>query len=358
MFWEPHRRENPLNNFGILVTGDSGSGKTQILRALIHEVARIGIPVCVFDFKNDYADPVFSSEAGLRVYDVSRGGLPFNPLALLPDEHGETQPITQVHHLAGILRRIFTLGDQQESRLKKAMSRAYEQAGIEPKARHNLASIRQAPSFGSVIAVLEEDEKNEPLLNRLSPLFDLNLFPSTDEGKTTFEQLMSESVVLDLHSLPDDRIKAAVAEFMIVRLHGYVLRGDQPRRLRRLLVFDEAWRVKDSERLQELAREGRAFGVGIAIGTQFPGDVKENLAGNLATQVFLHNKEAEHQKVIVRALCGTTHGQAAAQLIGQIARLQKHEGFVRNQQYSPYVFVRTTPHYERSRSVLGDGLIG
>jgi DNA helicase HerA-like ATPase len=134
---------------------------------------------------------------------------------------------------------------------------------------------------------------------------------------------------------------------MIVRLHGYVLRGDQPRELRRVLVFDEAWRVKDSERLQELAREGRAFGVGIAIGTQFPGDIQENLAGNLATQVFLHNKEADHQKAIARALAGTTSGPKAAHIIQTVARLQKHEGFVRNQQHTPYILVRTTPHYER-----------
>jgi hypothetical protein len=347
VFWEPHRSDSPLNNFGILVTGDSGSGKTQVLRALIDEVAQLGIPICVFDFKNDYAASGFSSEAGLRVYDVSRDGIPFNPLSLLPDEHGEAQPIIQVHHLAGILRRIFTLGDQQESRLKKAMALAYEEAGIEPKMRHKVAAVKSVPSFGDVIKILGEEPKNEPLLNRLSPLFDLGLFPSSDNEKTTFERLLAERVVLDLHSLPDDKIKAAVAEFMIVRLHSYVLTGDQPRMLRRLLVFDEAWRVKDSERLQELAREGRAFGVGIAIGTQFPGDIKEVLAGNLATQIFLHNKEADHQKVIARALCGTASGAVAAQIIAKISRLQKHEGFMKNQQYSPYVFVRTTPHYER-----------
>jgi hypothetical protein len=347
VFWEPHRFDAPLNNFGILVTGDSGSGKTQLLRGLIDEIARRGIPVCVFDFKNDYADSSFSSKAGLRVYDVSRGGIPFNPLSLLPDEFGEVQPIAQIHHLAGILGRIFKLGDQQESRLKKAMSRAYEEAGIEPKVRQRVDEDKSAPSFGDVFKILEEDERSEPLLNRLSPLFDLGLFPASADVSTTFERLISERVVLDLHGLPDDRIKAAVAEFIIVRLHGYILRGDQPRMFRRLLVFDEAWRVKDSERLQELAREGRAFGVGIAIGTQFPGDIRENLAGNLATQIFLHNKEAEHQKVIARALCGTATGQAASQLIAKLARLQKHEGFLRNQQYSPYVFVRTIPHYER-----------
>lgn len=347
IFWEPHRPDAPLNNFGILVTGDSGAGKTQVLRAIIHDVADLGYPICIFDFKNDYADPSFSKAAGLHVYDVSRGGVPFNPLSLIADEHGESQPITQIHTLTDIFRRIFGLGEQQQARLKKAIVHAYEAAGVAPKARCRVADVKGVPGFSDVVKELEHDEKNEPLLNRLSPLFDLGLFPSSEGVKTTFEALINDRVVLDLHSLPDDRIKAAVAEFMIVRLHGYVLRGEQPRELRRVLVFDEAWRVKDSERLQELAREGRAFGVGIAIGTQFPGDIRDNLAGNLATQIFLHNKEADHQKAIARALVGTPSGPKAAHIIETVARLQKHEGYVRNQQHSPYKLVRTTPHYER-----------
>jgi len=347
VYWEPHRPDAPLNNFGILVTGDSGAGKTQVLRAIIHSVSDLGLPVCIFDFKNDYADPSFSNAAGLRVYDVSRGGVPFNPLSLIPDERGESQPITQIHTLTDIFRRIFGLGEQQQARLKKALIRAYETLGVDPKTRYRVVDVKSVPGFDNVVKQLEDDEKNEPLLNRLSPLFDLGLFPTSDAVKTTFEALISDRVVLDLHSLPDDRIKAAVAEFMIVRLHGYVLRGEQPRQLRRVLVFDEAWRIKDSERLQELAREGRAFGVGIAIGTQFPGDIRDNLAGNLATQIFLHNKEADHQKAIARALVGTPSGPKANHIIQKVAQLQKHEGFVRNQQHSPYVFVRTTPHYER-----------
>jgi hypothetical protein len=112
-------------------------------------------------------------------------------------------------------------------------------------------------------------------------------------------------------------------------------------------VFDEAWRVKDSVRLQELAREGRAFGVGILIGTQFPGDIPENLAGNLATQLLLSNQDPDHRKAVVRTLCGATSGPEAGRLAGQLAVLQKHEGFFRNQQYAPYTLVETLPYYRR-----------
>ncbi|MGO9834717.1 MAG: ATP-binding protein [Polyangiaceae bacterium] len=347
VFWEPHRPDAALNNFGILVTGDPGSGKTQVLKVLIAAAADLRLPVTIFDFKNDYAEPAFAKKHGLQVYDIDRQGLPFNPLSLIPDERGEAQPIRQVHELVGILTRIFNLGNQQEARLRKGIVAAYEAVGIRVDARQLVSSVKAVPSFADVKQELEADEKNELLLNRLYPLLDLNLFPDTDKATTTFEKLIRDRIVLDLHALPSDAIKAAISEFIIVRLHGYILKGEQPRELRRLLVFDEAWRVKDSVRLQELAREGRAFGVGILVGTQFPGDIPENLAGNLATQLLLSNQDPDHRKTVVRTLCGATSGPEATRLSNQVALLQKHQGFFRNQQYAPYAMVETLPYYRR-----------
>lgn len=350
IYWDPSSPDRPLMNFGMLVTGDSGSGKTQTLRSVIEGMARAGLPVCIFDFKNDYADPAFSGALGLTVYDVNRDGLPFNPLALVADEYGEVQPIRQVHEIGSILKRIFGLGDQQEARLKRAIASAFEARGIAPRDRHRLSDLPTGPSFAEVVAILDTDDGNEALLNRLSPLFDLNLFPAAETASAGFEDLLIDRAVLDLHSLPDDRIKAALAELIIVRLHGHLVRGAQPRVLRRLLVFDEAWRVKESKRLEELAREGRAFGVGIAVSTQYPRDIPETLSGSLETQVFLFNREPEHQRAIVRALSGATSGPVANQLLSKVAVLQKHQGFVKNSQHSPYLLVNLIPHYARGTS--------
>jgi DNA helicase HerA-like ATPase len=110
--------------------------------------------------------------------------------------------------------------------------------------------------------------------------------------------------------LPTDEVKAALAEIIIIQLHGYALRGEQPRQLKRMMIFDEAHRVRDSRRLETLAREGRAFGVGIVIGTQFPGDIPETMAGNLATQLFLMNNQAQHRRYVVKQVFGTTSGRA------------------------------------------------
>jgi hypothetical protein len=347
VFWEPHRDGQPLNNFGMLITGDPGAGKTQMIKCVIAAVADQQLPICIFDFKNDYSDDAFTKKHGLRVHDVDRRGLPFNPLSLLPDATGEVQPIRQVHELTEILKRIYQLGARQTSKLKDAIVSAYERHGIKVSAWQRADAVQRVPDFNEVQQILVDDERNDGVLDRLSSLFDLNLFPDAGTAATTFEDLLRDRVVLDLHSLPNDAVKAAMSEFIIVRLHGHVIKGEQPRELRRLLVFDEAWRVKSSERLQELAREGRAFGVGIVIGTQFPGDIPENLAGNLATQLLLSNQDPDHRRTVVRTLIGATAGPDAARLVASLPHLQKHDGYFRNQHYPPYVLVNTIPYHKR-----------
>jgi hypothetical protein len=347
VFWEPHRDGQPLNNFGMLITGDPGAGKTQMIKCVIAAVADQQLPICIFDFKNDYADAAFTKKHGLRVHDVDRRGLPFNPLSLLPDASGEVQPIRQVHELTEILKRIYQLGARQTAKLKDAIVAAYERHGVKVSAWQRADGVQRVPDLNEVQQILVDDEKNDGVLDRLSPLFDLNLFPDAGTAATTFEDLLRDRVVLDLHSLPNDSVKAAMSEFIIVRLHGHVIKGEQPRELRRLLVFDEAWRVKSSERLQELAREGRAFGVGIVIGTQFPGDIPENLAGNLATQLLLSNQDPDHRRTVVRTLIGATSGPDAQRLAASLPHLQKHDGYFRNQHYPPYVLVNTVPYHKR-----------
>ncbi len=115
----------------------------------------------------------------MTVYDVNRVGLPFNPLALVADETGEVHPIRQVHEIGSILKRIFGLGDQQEARLRAAISTAFDNVGIAPRRRHRLQELPPAPSFDDVVDILSHEDGNDTLLNRLSPLFDLNLFPSS-----------------------------------------------------------------------------------------------------------------------------------------------------------------------------------
>ena len=351
VYWAPFETEAKLLNFGILITGDPGSGKTQALNVLIEGVAKMGFPVCIFDFKNDYAERDFVRAIGLKVHDVRRHGIPFNPLMPSASEDGQAQPIEHIFTITGVLKRVFGLGDRQTATLRDAMKEAFERRGINPQKWVHADSIRP-PSFDDVVAILEEQkEAKNPqaisLLDRIAALFELGLFPKSDELPVPFEAMLDERLVLSLFALPTDEIKAALAELIIIRLHGVLLRRAQPRKLTRLLVLDEAWRVASSTHLENLAREGRAFGAGIAIGTQYPGDLPPDLSGALDTKIYLKNQQPDHKKAVVRALCGANSGPEAANLHGVLERLTQFEGLIQNQQYLPYSRFKLLPYFAR-----------
>src|SRR5262249_50885353 len=352
--WAPFEAEAKLLNFGILVTGDPGSGKTQTLNVLIDGVSRMGFPVCIFDFKNDYSERSFVQAIGLKVHDVRRHGIPFNPLMPSASEDGQAQPIEHIFTIAGVLKRVFGLGDRQTATLRDAMKEAFERRGVNPQRWVDADSI-QPPNFDDVVAILEEQkEAKNPqaisLLDRIAPFFDLGLFPKSDRFPLRFEAMLDEKLVLSLFALPTDEIKAALAELIIIRLHGVLVRRAQPRKLTRLLVLDEAWRVAHSTHLENLAREGRAFGAGIAIGTQYPGDLPPDLSGALDTKIYLKNQQPDHKKAVVRALCGANSGPDALNLHGILERLTQFEGLIQNQQYLPYARFKLIPYFARKEA--------
>ena len=351
VIWDPYRdAPNHLNNFSFLVTGDAGSGKTQTIRVLIDAACKAGLSVCIFDFKADYCDSAFTDPLGIEVIDLRERGLPFNPLQPPPRGASGVQPAEHAYELAGVLARVFKLGAVQQGHLRDAINGAYEAAGIPSREWVDPAEVNW-PFFDQVLRTLRASGGNAALVTKLSLFADLHLFPSTTPQES-FDSFINKRISLKLAELPNDEIKAALAEIIIIQLHGYALRGEQPRRLRRLLVFDEAHRVRNSARLEFLAREGRAFGVGIVMGTQFPGDVPETMAGNLATQLFLMNNQAKHRSWIVRQIYGTTTGRESKELLDKLGRFKPLDGLFANPHHQ-MALLRVIPYYERSAPDVG-----
>lgn len=343
--WVLDRNASPaLPNFGLTVSGDAGQGKTQVIKAIIGEVAAFDCPILIFDFKNDYTDD-FAQTHGFKVIDL-RNGVPFNPLLPAPTGAGGAQAIDHIFEVSSVLENTLGLGAQQVAQLRSAMEYCFESRGEPVREWRDVSEIK-APSMAEIVTRLSE-EGAQLLINRLGLLHDLRLLPSQEEARLSFSELLSGRFVLSFNLLPnDDRLKAALAEMILIQLQGYMLRGDQPKVLRRLLVFDEAWRAAKSERLIQLAREGRAFGVGVVVGSQFPDDLSADLLGNLATKLYLYNSDAQKRQSTIRALLGSSSGAEASRLRDLLQSLQPFNGIFVNQQNSPYTQVKVLPYFER-----------
>lgn len=345
VWFDPQNPDQALSNPHISISGETGSGKTQATKAILHDLLPQGLPALILDFKDDYSKPDFAQPEGFAVHDASFGGLPFNPMVPRVDpQTGRVNPVAHVHELANMLQRIYGLGDQQTYALREAMKETYAIAGVGDKPFIPAPDQQYLP-FEAVREVLVR-EKTTTLLGRLSPIFDLGLFSAGDET-TGLDTLLSTPSIVRLSQLPGDQVKNAVAEFFLMALYGFLIRREHPHRLERLLVLDEAWRLVNSPFLVPLMREGRAFGLGVIVATQFPKDLPEEIGGSTGTRLFFNQTKADQVREIQRTLIGKTSGQEGDHLGNLVRGLAPLECLVQNLHYRPYIRVRAVPYFVR-----------
>jgi hypothetical protein len=345
VWFDPASPEDPLPNPHISITGETGSGKTQATKAIISDLQQQGLPVLVLDFKDDYADETYAEAEGFRVYDASYDPLPFNPLMPSIDSRNRVNPAHHIHQLSDIVKRIYKLGDQQAYRFREAVKAAYEESGLGTKATV-VTDETVFPPFDAVKKALAGDKGNEALLGRLSPIFDLGLFESSDTEQELDEFLQS-NVVVRLGQLPGDETKNSVAEFFLMALYNFLVRKKHSHKLDRLLILDEAWRLVESPFMIPLMREGRAFGLGVVIATQFPKDLPEAVAGSTATRLFFSQSQVEQVREVQRTVVGKTSGSEADHVASVMRSLSPLTSILYSKQYEQFVRLAIKPYFER-----------
>ena len=348
VWFDPQNPDQALNNPHISISGETGSGKTQAVKAIVHDFLAQGLPTLILDFKDDYSSSAYAAVEGFTVHDASFGALPFNPMVPPIDpQTGRANPIAHVHELGNMLQRIYKLGDQQAFQLREAMKETYEISGVGFRPFAPSPDQQYLP-FEAIGDVLRREEATT-LLGRLSPVFDLGLFNQANV-QSGLDDLLTQPTVVRLSQLPGDQVKNAVAEFFLMALYGFLIRRPQPHRLEQLLVLDEAWRLVNSPFLEPLMREGRAFGLGVIIATQFPKDLTDQISGSTATRLYFSQTKAEQIREIQRTLIGKTSGSEAEHLGNTMRGLAPLECLMQNIHYKPWIRLRTIPYFERTKS--------
>jgi hypothetical protein len=173
----------------------------------------------------------------------------------------------------------------------------------------------------------------------------LPLFSSEEE--TDFAAIVASSTVVRLGQLPGDETKNSATEFFLMTLYNYLIRQQQVYSLSRVLVLDEVWRLVESPFLEPLVREGRAFGLCVLIGTQFPDDLPGEVSGSTATKLFFSQTQLNQIREIQRTVLGKTSGPDADHLAGVMKGLAPLTCVLHNKQHSPFARVKIKPYFER-----------
>lgn len=285
LLWTPNDTTAVFHtNTGII--GTMGTGKTQFTKSLITQLYREqsrnfdGSPmgILIFDYKGDYnsskADFVRATNATvLQPYQ-----LPFNPLALVkPQVFRPRLPVHTANAFKDTLAKVYRLGPKQQTSLASCIMEAYRQCGIladDPATWSNTA-----PTFEMVNEIYEANEelsKNDSLAAAMQKLSLFQLFESNPYRTTSLFELLKGVVVIDLSGYDADIQSLVVAitlDQFYAQMHaaGSSATDGRLRQLTKMILVDEAdnFMSEDFPALKKIMKEGREFGVGTILSTQF-----------------------------------------------------------------------------------------
>jgi len=264
----------------MLITGETGSGKTNLMKVLIEQALENDIKVWVFDFKNEYRD------VGIPV--IRWRDLKLNPLNFLEQRDYVLN--------AKLFQRIW--GHSQgmwlasQAFLGDILFDLYRAYGVDQNPGNSWPSVFELEAAVRQKAVkpyTPSVQYKDRVLNRLSDMlkfegsiFDCSAgFPPSD--------LVEQSLVFELRGMKPQTI-SLVCELLMASLYEYwVARGPQ-RRINNLVFSDEAkhifdlrkkYRMKDERPyVDEILAETRSFGIGFVLADQQPSELTPSVQAN------------------------------------------------------------------------------
>ena len=292
IYWIPTQERNW--NFGVF--GESGSGKTQVIKNIVSQLKAKQVSYIVLDSFGEYASKEAANQEFGQV--VSLNEISVNPLEIA---NGKSLS-EHVYSVVDTLNAIFNLNDIQAHYLKDAIRRSYREKGIYEDNPETWT--RTPPIFLAVNKLLVEMEQQskdvKDLLQKTGPSLNSPLF-SRDKTMMPFERLVSGPVVLNLGALGTNEMKALASEFILAKIPRFVENLSVAPQL--FVVVDGApnlFRMHSSS-LQFLM-EARRSGVGVIFPYRDPNNLPEIAFNSTATIMTFRQSDTKVAKLTAERL--------------------------------------------------------
>ena len=267
-----------LNNLNIGVVGDLGTGKTQLLKSIIFQIAEstaqnrdVKPRLLIFDYKRDYSSQDFILATGAKVIRPSR--LPLNLFDTSSMEDSVSPWLDRFRFFADVLDKVYSgIGPVQRDKLKNAVKNAYfNSSGGKP------------PTIYDIHAEYREilGDKTDSPMSIIDDLVDMEIFERDREKTISFNDFFDGVVVISLDALgQDDRSKNMLVAVMLNMFYENMLKipkrsfeGKNPqlRVVDSYLLVDEADNIMryEFDVLRKLLLQGREFGTGVILASQY-----------------------------------------------------------------------------------------
>ena len=354
LIWKPNdTREVFHTNTGII--GTMGTGKTQFTKSLITQLYKNrkdnyqseSIGILIFDYKGDYnkTKPDFVQATEAKI--LSPYHLPFNPLALIkPKVFRPLLPLHVANTFKETIVKAYNLGHRQAAALFNCIIAAYKERGILTDVPETWNRV--APTFEDVYNIYEADEtinKNDSLASAMKKLYDFQIFESDPNKTNSLFEILNGVVVIDLNGYDPD-IQSTVVAITLDQFYsqmqatGESKMGENYRELTKMILVDEAdnFMKEDFPVLRKILKEGRSFGVGTILSTQFlnhfiTGD--DDYSRYIITWV-VHKVDDLKRKDVDYIFKVDTKTNEGEKIFNDIKNLNKHHSIVKINNSNPY----------------------
>jgi DNA phosphorothioation-dependent restriction protein DptH len=325
-----------------------GTGKTQFTKSVITQLYRDqahnfdGSPlgILIFDYKGDYNESKedFVKATNAKIFKPYH--LPFNPLALTKSRvFKPLLPIHTANAFKDTLAKVYGLGAKQQNTLFSCITQAYAAKGIQPGDPSTWDNT--PPTFDMVYSIYANDEeikKNDSLAAAMDKLYQFQVFEGDPSKTESLFKALDGVVVIDLSGYDADIQSLIVAItldlfYSQMQAAGSSKMDQQYRQLTKLILVDEAdnFMSEGFPALKKILKEGREFGVGTILSTQFLkhfGSSEDDYAKYILTWV-VHNV-ADLKPSDVEFVFKTESKSSETQnLFNDIKALQKHHSIVK-----------------------------
>ncbi|MEC4028519.1 DNA phosphorothioation-dependent restriction protein DptH [Myroides odoratimimus] len=340
--WEPNDTDKVMHtNTGII--GTMGTGKTQFTKSLISQlynessknIGQENLGVLIFDYKGDYIKDDFVNNTNAKVYEPYH--LPYNPLVLDAKENSKPMlPLHTANDLKETISNAFNLGNVQRQKLRDLIVEAYEVKGIYKANRTTWNNI--PPTLADVCDIYLSNEQNaqDSLYAAISNLSDFEIF-EPDANKTKSLYSLIEGVVVINLSGYDESIQNLIVAITLdafytqMQSQGHSQIEGSKRQIKKMILVDEAdnFLSKNFNSIRKILKEGREFGVGTILSTQFLNhfSTSENDYSNYILTWVIHRVNEIKMKEVESLFSLEDKGQKEA-LIKTIKDLDKHQSIV------------------------------
>ena len=324
---EEHLKKN------VLILGESGSGKTNLILNLMLQLLKHEITFWAFDFKRDYRALLpYAKALDKELLVIRWESLKFNPLK---------PPLgVSIKHWAQQFKRIF--GHSQglwlasQSFLGEHLFTLYD---LYDCFEHNqkmpsLFELKEIIHYSKVRPGTPSMTYKDRLLNRLKDMlmFEGSIF---DCSQDFIQALIDKNVIFELDGM-SPKTQAFLVELLMAYLYEFYKMKGQTSSLKKVLVFDEAkhvfdlrkqFRLKDERPyVDEIAAQSRAYGIGLIVADQEPSELTNSIKANSSVKIQLQLGSGKDIEDSIRALGLNSEQKEESHLLGVGKAIVKFTG--------------------------------